>query len=191
MRGAVAGMALVLTACASGNDRATFPDLSFENLETVALGASSVTLTFASAPSRQPPHVEHMSPVSFCDVVSAWSNRRFAANGVGNTRVVVTLELGTITERALDVDDGVRGMLKREQATEYEARVKVAVRALGPDGQQRAEAVAEAWQRRTLGENATLADRQTLLFEMVEATVMAMDAQLMPEMRQRFADYVL
>lgn len=165
--------------------------MTFENLESVPLGASAVTFDAVNTSSRQSPNVEHLAPISFRDAVSAWSARRFTANGVGDTRVTVTLEQGTITERALEVDDGVRGMLKREQATEYEARVKVAVRAIGPNGQVRAEAVAEAWQRRTLGENATFTDQQTLLYEMVEATVMAIDTQVLAEMQQRFANYLL
>jgi len=160
-------------------------------LPAISLGASSVAFadeTGAAAPASD---AERLAPTSVRDAVAVWASRRFVANAVGETRVVVSLEEGSITERALDVESGLRGLFKNEQSVEYEVRVKVIVRAIGPDGQQRADAASEAWQARTLGEDADIAEKQMALFEMIEATILAMDRELMPGLQTYFADYLL
>ena len=148
-------------------------------------------MNIATASNRRPPNVEHLAPLSFNDAVTAWADQRFEPNGVGDTVIEVTVDHATITERALDVDGGIRGMLKKEQAVEYEARLSVSVRAVGPSGQQRSATSAEVWRTQTVGEDATMADKQKVLFDMIEASVRAMDAKLIPDFRRYFANYVL
>jgi hypothetical protein len=169
----------------------SFPALTFANLTPIALGAQALKMNVATPVSRQPPNVEHLSPVSFNDAVTAWADRRFEPNGVGDTVIEITVEEGSIIERALDVDGGIRGMLKKEQAAEYEARLKLTIRAVGPDRGQRASAAAEVWRTQTIGEDASLSDRQAALLAIVEETVNAMDTRLMPDFRRYFADYIL
>ena len=168
-----------------------FPELSFVNLTPISVGIANVAVETGSLPSRQPPNVEHLSPVSFGEAVRAWSKARFVSNGVGSVRLLIELETGAIREQRLNVDRGLGGLLKNEQAIEYEARVQVVIKAIGLDGVVYAEVKAETWQTKTLPESASSLDRRTLLFEMVEATMQAMDQKIIPEFRKYFSTYIL
>lgn len=182
---------VIFGACAGAETPPTIPELTFENLEPLSFGASGVSFAAGSGASGPASEEVRLSPTSVRDAVDRWASRRFVANGVGATRVVVSLEEGSITERALEVGSGLRGLFKDEQSVEYEVRIKVVVRAFGPDGQQRADAASEAWQTRTLGEDADTAEKQMALFEMIEATILAMDRELMPGLQTYFSDYLL
>ena len=181
----------VLGACSAIPERDTFPLLSFANLEPIAIGVMAVDVKTNTFPSRLAPNVEHLSPVSFDEALTAWAEARFVPYGVGSIRLEVSLQTGTIHERRLTVDRGLGGLFKNEQAVEYEARIQVTMKAIGPDGVRHAEVESEAWQIRTLPEIATPTDRQLLLFEMVETTIHSMDRQIIPEFRQYFFAYIL
>ena len=184
-------MTLTLSACVSSDEVLVYTELSFSKLEPIALGAASVSLEEQAKLSRQSPNVEHLSPVSFEEAIAAWSRARFLPNGVGTTRIRIIIERGTIIERPLDVDGGLRGMLKVEKETEYEARIKVAVVAEDSDGRERARVGAEVWKLRTVPEGISAFEKQKVLLEMVEATVLALDQKLVTELRSYFSDYVM
>ena len=155
------------------------------------MGVGRVEIKSAPLSPRQPPNVEHLSPVSFEEAVAAWTKRRFNANGVGTTRLVIALNTGTLIERKLAVDSGLRGLLTNEQALEYEGRIQVTLTAVGSGGDVRAEASSEVWQTRTMAENATPGEQQMLLYEMVETLVQSLDKEIIPEMQKYFGDYIL
>ena len=184
-------LVMLMVACSTVEDPAVFPALSFANLEPIALGVAHVEIKPAPLSPLQPPNVEHLSPVSFEEAVTGWANRRFSANGVGPTRFVVELNSGSLIERRLAVDSGLRGLLTNEQAIEYEGRIQVTLMALDGGGVVQAEASSEVWQTRTMAENVTPDDRQMLLYEMIETLVQSLDKEIIPEMRQYFGDYVL
>ena len=183
--------AVILAACSTVAEPAVFPSLSFANLEPIAIGVSNVEVMDAPVLSRQPPNVEHLSPVSFEEAINAWANRRFAANGVGSTRLTVALNSGSLVENQLTTNRGLRGLLTNEQATEYEGRIHVTLRAIDRDGIVRGETSAEVWLTRTMAEDASHEERQMLLYEMVETLVQSLDDQIISEMRQHFGTYLL
>ncbi len=181
----------MLVACSSIEDPEVFPALSFANLQPINLGAESVRVQPGPLMSRQFPNVEHTAPVSFESALRAWSSARLRANGVGNIRILVELESASLTERRLPTDSGLTGLLKNEQAVEYEARIQVSIKAVDATQTVRAQAESEVWHTRTMAEDADAGERQLLLYEMVEATMFALDDEIVPELNRHFSDFVL
>jgi hypothetical protein len=114
---------------------------------------------------------------------------RLRASGVtGDARVV--LREAKIVETRLAVQGGLRGAFTTEQGYRYDANIEVEIQLRDAGGVQRAFAKAQASRSRTVAEDATLAQKDKVLFDLVEATMTEINGEFERQIRQYLGRYV-
>lgn len=180
-----------LSGCASTEPAPVFPDLDYSYVEPLAIDAVELDVKIKSVPPREPPYVDDMAPVSFAETVPAWARQRLVPAGSGVNLLEVTLVEGSITEQNLEIDGGIRGAFKKEQAFEYEARAKVLIRLIDPTGREHARATAEAWRKQTASEDTEHPEKRQIWFDLVEAVMKDLDARVAQQVRLNFGRFLL
>lgn len=189
---AVVGLfsALLLNGCGSTPPAPKYPELTYGHYGIIGLDVASIEFVATYVPPLRPPHVEHQSPVSPIAAMERWTNDRLRAMGRdGVARVVVTT--ASITETPLKVTGGVRGWFTTDQSARYDAIIAVEIQIRDVGGVQRAYTRAQAERSRTVAEDASLAEREKVLFDLVEATTAEVNTALDGGIRQFLQRYVV
>ena len=179
---------LVVAACALPPP-IVYPEIGFADRAPIRIAASLLEVVDLYRPPLRPPHVEHLAPAIPSIVVRRWAEQRLVPVG-GAARLRVTIEDARIVETPLAVDDSLTGVLTVEQAARLDGRVAVTVALIGPAGEPLASASGEATRARTVPEDATLNEREELMFQIVEDLAAALDEVLSANVRRYFADYM-
>jgi hypothetical protein len=103
----------------------------------------------------------------------------------------VVVSNASIIETPLKVTSGVRGWFTTDQAARYDATIEVEVQIRDAGGVQRAFTRAKAERSRSVPENASIIDRERVLFDLVEATTTDINTELDRGIRQFMARYVV
>ncbi|MCW5752624.1 MAG: hypothetical protein KIT81_15925 [Alphaproteobacteria bacterium] len=180
----LATIVLAAAACqAEPPRRLTFPDITFANREPIRLDVASVEIVNEYVPPLSAPNVEHTFPVSIAVAAERWGRERILpAGSQGVARIVV--RDASAREAGLKRTGGVRGLFTTDQSERYDARVEVTVEVRGAAGNRSGYASATAQRSRTVAENLTLNEREQLQFELVEALMKDLDAELERNIRQ-------
>lgn len=190
---AVVGMvisALTLGACANKPAAPRYPELTYGHHGVIALDVASVEFHSSFVPPRKPPHVEHLSPANPVVAMERWTNDRLRPVGrEGVARVVVSN--ASIIETPLQVTGGVRGWFTTDQAARYDAAIEVEIQIRDVGNVQRAYTKARADRSRTVPENATIAEREKVLFDLVEATTTEINSELDKSIHQFLQRYII
>lgn len=182
--------ALALGACATKPRAPRYPELTYGHHGVIGLDVASVEFRSTFVPPRKPPHVEHLSPANPVVAMERWTNDRLRAVGREGTARVV-LSNASLIETPLRVTGGVRGWFTTEQAARYDAAIEIAVQIIDAGGVQRAYTLARADRSRTVSENTTLAEREKVLFDLVEATTTEINGELDKSIRQFLQRYII
>jgi hypothetical protein len=159
-------LGLALAACAPPPPEPLYPQITFRNLAPFRLAVASVELVEAYQPPLRAPHVEHESPVPPAVPLRQWVGERLvAAGGAGTARA--TIRDARITETALPVNQDFEATLRTEQVARFDGRVELVIEVLDERGTL-AGVQAEATRSRTLPEDATLRERDEILFQIAE-----------------------
>ena len=120
------------------------------------------------------------------------SSRRSAGSPTGWSRgkAIVTIREATATEARLPLKKGVTGAFTTDQEWRYDAIVDIAVEVSDLDRQRSARANAGAKQTRTVGEDASLADREKVWFDLVEQLMKRFDATFEAQIRKDLAAFI-
>lgn len=181
---------LALNGCRSTPPAPKYPDLTYGHYGVIGLDVASIEFVSTFIPPQKPPHVEHLSPASPILAMERWTNDRLRAMGrEGVARVVVTN--ASIIETPLQVTGGVRGWFTTEQAARYDATIEVEIQIRDAGGVQRAFTRAKAERSKSVPENASIVDRERVLFDLVEATTTDINTELDRGIRQFMARYVV
>jgi hypothetical protein len=160
-------LGLAVAACVPPPPEPVYPQITFRTLAPFRLAVASVELVEAYRPPLRAPHVEHESPVPPAVPLRRWvSERLVAAGGAGTVRA--TIRDARITETALPVNQDFEATLRTEQVARFDGRVELVVEVLDERGMQLAAVHAEATRSRTLPEDATLREREEILFQIAE-----------------------
>ncbi len=189
-RGAViAAVAALITACAAPPPQQTYPALTYGHHGVINLDVARIEFTNAYQPPLRAPNVEHAAPANPSVVMERWVRDRLRATGVtGEARVV--LRDAKIVESRLAVQGGLRGAFTTEQGYRYDANIEVEIQLRDAGGVQRAFAKAQASRSRTTAEDATLAEKDKVLFDLVEATMTEINGEFEKQIRQYLGPYV-
>lgn len=181
---------LALNGCTSTPPAPKYPELTYGHHGVIGLDVASIEFVSTFIPPQKPPHVEHLSPASPILAMERWTNDRLRAVGrEGVARVVVSN--ASIIETPLKVTSGVRGWFTTDQAARYDATIEVEVQIRDAGGVQRAFTRAKAERSRSVPENASIIDRERVLFDLVEATTTDINTELDRGIRQFMARYVV
>lgn len=180
---------LALNGCSSTTPAPKYPELTYGHYGVIGLDVASIEFVATYIPPQRPPHVEHLAPASPILAMERWTNDRLRAIGrEGVARVVVGN--ARIIETPLKVTGGVRGWFTTDQAARYDATIEVEVQIRDAGGVQRAFTRAKAERSRSVPENASIIDRERVLFELVEATTTEINTELDRSIRQFLHRYV-
>ena len=100
---------------------------------------------------------------------------------------MIVVTESSIQEKDLTLDTGISAVFKKQQAFEYTAVLDVTLKLVGPDDRVKSEANVRTRQSRTVGEDATMAEKKVIWSEMIARLVNQMDEELRPKLRQYFS----
>jgi hypothetical protein len=195
-RGGRAGLAIglvlsaLLVGCSATPTAPRYPELTYGHYGVIGLDVASIQFISTFVPPRKAPHVEHLSPANPVVAMERWTNDRLRAVGrEGIARVVVSN--ASLVETPLKTTGGVRGWFTTDQAARYDAAIEVSVQIRDAGGVQRAYAQARADRSRTVAEDATITEREKVLFDLVEATTTEINSELDTAIRQFLRRYIV
>jgi hypothetical protein len=135
------------------------------------------------------PHVEHLFPTPPQTALERWAADRLDAAGRhGIARFVIKDARGTATPLA--IDKGFAGAFKKEQSVRYEASVEAVLEIVDERGFRKGFASARVSRTRTLGEDATLNERDKVWFELTEAMMADFNAEMEKNVRQYLGGFL-
>lgn len=182
---------VALAACQSTPPRPAARPVTFAQFGPIALDAASVGVVDARRPPAGVVLADDRSPVTPADAVKRWAAERLQAVGRAG-RVQVTIRDASIIEVALPRTGGVRGYFTNDQAQRYDGRMEVEVSGERPGestfrGVTRAVVTAST----SVAENISLADRETVLQDLVRGMADDLNAKLDGGIRRDLAPMVV
>ena len=172
-------LVLVLAACPSAPSRIQ-PEITFAGSPQIGLDVARIEIVQRYQSTLSDPYVEHLFPKEPAQVIRRWAEDRLVARGTSGTATLIIVNAG-VTEEVLARDPGFRGLVTIEQSERYEAEFAVRLEIDQPA--TRSTGVSNALARRsiTAPENASLADREQIWFDLTENTVRDLDAKFEQE----------
>jgi len=184
----LAGAALML-ACAPPPPEANFPEIAFRDSPPFRVDVAEIALIEHYQPPLRAPHVEHESPMPPVVPLRNWVRDRLVAEGSGGSLKATVVD-ARITETLLSVNEDLAANLTTEQAVRFDGRVEMRLEVLDRAGGVRASVNGEATRSRTMPEDATLREREEVLFQIAEDLANDLNAVLGANIRQHFAPYL-
>lgn len=168
---------LAVGACETAPPQQRLPELSFANQAPYRLNVGRIEVVSEYQSPQQPPHVEHMMPLSPEAAVKRWVQQRLAPMGTsGAVRVVI--RNGRVVEVPLQTDRSLTGLFKKEQSEQYDADLQLVIQLLDERNLPTVEIVARSGRSRTVTEGTTLNDRDRIWFDMVAEMMHDLNRQL-------------
>lgn len=187
----IAGLAtLALAACETQVSVQRFPEITFAHMQKIGLNVARIEVKSEFHPTMQAPHIEHLMPVPPERAMRRWAEDRLQANGVTNV-ARFTIGDASVTETPLKVEGGLAGAFKKQQAARYEAAVAATIEIVDDRGFRRAFASSRVSRSQTLGEDATLNDRDRLWFELIDALMKDFNAEMEQDLRSHVGAFLM
>jgi len=180
-------LTLLLAGCARDYETFEPPPLDFSARPPLRFAVDEVVIQSAYRPPGRPPFVEHTLILSPEAAARALLEQRLQAVG-GPGRLQAVIVDAAVEEHELETTSGLRGYLITEPAARFEARLKVRVDHLDAAGNVRGSVSTAATRTRALPEDVSYAERQRIGDELVRALVDDLDAGLVANLREAFAD---
>lgn len=181
---AVAGLA----AC-STQPAPQFPELTYSHMPKIVLDVAEIQIVNEASATSGAKHVEAQMPVSPETALRAWVRDRLQANGVSGVAKFV-IENASVTETDLQKTPGLKGLVTKDQSQRYDSRIRATLKLEGVPRVTQAFAQAEVSRGQTIAEDATINERDQLLFNLTEATMKDFDPIMAASIRQHLADFV-
>ena len=181
---------LFAVACTPAPTPPHFSEITFRTEPPLRIAAETVDIVETYVPPLRAPNVEHESPVAPSILLRRWAEQRLeAAGGPGFVRATIT-DAG-IVETELETNQTVETSFQTEQAFRFNGRAAMRIELVDNAALVRATVEGAAEEVRTLPENATLLERQEVLFQMSEDLARALDKVLGENLRQHFAAHLV
>ena len=185
--GVVALVVFMLAACATVGPPSARPTLTFANQPSLNLDVAEIKLAKRYVPPLEPPHVEHVMPVTPGGGVERWVLDVPRAVGRSGVAEVIIKE-ASVREIDLKTTGGLRGLLTNDQAQRYDARLVVDLRIDDPAGGRRGEVRVVVTRSQSAAEDISPNQREALWFRLAEALLhdfaLSMDRQVKTDLPQ-------
>lgn len=176
-----------LAACETQVPARSFPEISFAHETPLNLDVASIQVESQPTPAPASGVIVHELPVTLASAAEQWARQRLKAVGQSGT-AVVRIEKASVVEEKLNKTEGFRGAFTTDQTERYVGELAMSVTIADARGQGIARA--SATRTRTVAEDASLADREKLWFEMVEQIAREVDSVMEQQIRQYLASYL-
>ncbi|EKV32475.1 Acyl-CoA synthetase [Caenispirillum salinarum AK4] len=187
---------LALAACTTPEPVPEFKDLRFTNKGAITFRADEKVILSDFEPSFQTPFVEHLMPLPPERALRTWAEDRLAVTGTGGAAdgslrtLRFVIRDASVREERLETEEGIRGFLTDQQAWKYTAHVVAEVQVLS-DRDVLATASTEAYRSKTLGEKASLNEREEMWYALVTALMQDFDAAMAQNIRTHLNDFTV
>ena len=179
LTGLAALVVVFLVGCTTPPPPQKLPELTYGHLPRIRLAVDRVDIRDDYKPPLTAPNIEHRVPQAPARAAVRWAGDRLVAvpDGGGRRAEFVVVD-ARMTETPLPRTGGVQGMFTTDQAQRYDAHLAVRLEIADVRGATLGVVTAEASQSRTAPEGITLDARDRLQFEVVEALMRIVDAEL-------------
>ncbi len=168
-----------LTGCDTPAPRRRFPELTYGHLGKFRLDVARIDIVSEYKAPFAPPNIDHLLPVSPEQTMRRWATDRLQAIGTPGRTAQFIIQDAKVTDTALPRTQGIKGAFTTDQTDRYDAsfQARLLVRS-ERGGLREGEASAWATRSRTIPEGITLNAREQTQFELVEATMNDLNAEL-------------
>lgn len=180
---------LLGAGCSTPPPDSGFPELTYAHMRPLTLNVQRVEVETRYIPPMKAPNVEHTAPVTPYAALRRWAEDRLKAQGGNNIGHLLILD-ASIREVTLPVEGGLKGFFTTQQSSRYDGRAAVRLEIRGPAGRQYGFVTARAERSLTVPEDASLADRERILFALTEDLVTDIDQRLEAEARRHLGPYI-
>ena len=175
----------ILQSCALAPAPVPALALNFENLKPYLVDVAVVEVIEEYRSSFDDPYVEHLSPVTPMQGLRQWASARFRPVGsVGSLRINVTN--ASIIGKSLDTNKDFKALFISEQGAEFSGTVAVTLDVLDTQGVTVAHISAHASAVKTLAEDASLQDRDYVMFSLTDSLIEAFSGEASRQINQYF-----
>lgn len=186
----VLAMVLGASVCAAQVDKANPPELQFAETIVYNVDATSKVIDIRDATPKTYPQVGHLSLITFEAALRNWADKRFQVTGNSVNTLRITMSEGRITEILLPITKGIGGWFKKEEATKYEAALKLEIAIVDPNGQIVSKAEASAMASQSLLEGASRDKKERAMVELVNICLNNVDRELRTQLPQYMGQYI-
>ena len=184
MKKLIALMAVLLVAgCTMDAPVRPMPRFAYKQYPATNLNVAAIDVQEDYRMPMQNPNVEHLMPQPLPQAVADWARTRFKATGSTGT-MIVTIRQASVEAKGLPTTDGVRGWFTVDQAERYDARLTVEFRVEGA-GDHSGSGAVNLTRGQTMGENASIQDRDRAWTSMEEALMTDLDASTQKVLQDR------
>jgi hypothetical protein len=167
-----------------------FAEITFRQFAPLRFRAGRVDIATEYAAPQTAPNVDHQFPVTLSAMAERWGFDRLSAGGGELTARYVIVEASVI-ETSLPRTQGLRATFKIEQSERYDGRLITRLDLVTPRGAVEGTVTAQIDRVETIGENASIAERETLWFTMAEAMGRDLNAQMERQIRTHLLRYLM
>ncbi len=168
---------LLLSACAETPKEQSFAEITFRHLPPIKLDVGEIKYVSEFKATLTPPHVEHELPVKIDQSVQRWVRDRLQPAGNPGAYAVVTLKDASVVEKKLQKNSGLSGFFTNDQSDQYEFHVLAEIKVVTVNG-SKGLVTAEAFQSKTVSEDATLNERDQMFFMKTETLMHDFNKQM-------------
>lgn len=188
LRVAAVALPIGLAACATP-PAAKFPDITFSHLPKISVDVARIEVVDATTPSTAANRVEGRMPAQPKSALRNWARDRLQPVGAAGVAKFI-IEDASVTETDLAVNKDFKATFTKEQAERYVGNVQVTLKLEGVPYLTTADATASANRVQTVREDATINQRETIQFEMIEALMREFDHAMAESMRRHLGNAV-
>lgn len=183
--GAAAAVLALVGGCANPQPQ-RFAPLSFAERQQIRLDVARLDISTTYAAPLAPPNVEHVAPVVPETALKRWAEERLLVAGIGTRVARFVITEASIVETELPRTQGFIGSVTVDQGSRFDLKISVALEIQGGRAvdRQSAGATATVTRSRTLREDATLNERDRLLYELVRLAMADFDAEMERQLRR-------
>ena len=183
-------LVVFLAACETPVVTQTLPELTYGHLSTFTLDVAAIAVKAKYLPPMKAPNVDHLFPTPPAKALRRWAADRLKAGGRRGSARFVIID-AQVKEVPLKLDKSFTGAFTKQQSRRYEATVEVSLEILDDRGFRKGFANARVMRSRTLGEDASINDRERMWFDLTEALMRDFNAELEKNIRQYLGGYLM
>lgn len=170
-------IAVILMGCANTPPKPTFAEMTFQHLPTINLNVGEIKIRNEYRSPLKAPNVEHEMPVNIERVLKRWASERLRAVGDSSAYAEFTIKDASVIETKLKKKTGLAGFFTNDQAEKYDFRVEAELKVVSING-YKGFATADSKQSRTIPEDSTLNERDSMYFERTELLIGEFNKQM-------------
>lgn len=155
-----------------------------------SLDVANIQFVQEYTPPLTAPNLEHLSPITPSSMVRTWAKDRLLATGRGK-QLKVVIKDASIIEKQLPRTEGLTGMFTKDESALYEGHLQVKLEIYGNDPLfPAAEITANVTSSKSISEDASVNERQQLLYALSKSMIQDLNGQMERNIAQYFGQYM-